>query len=240
MNILLAGATGAIGHPTIRILVARGHRVFGTTRRVERSRDLWALGAVPVVVDVFDMPSLVQVFRALKPDGVIHQLTDLAMLREPGKLGEALWRNAEIRKTGTANLVKAAVSTGVERLVAQSLGWMYLPGREPQTEQTPLDLHADGDRGITVAGVAALEECVLHTPGLRGSVLRYGRIYGPGTGSDSADGNPMPLHVEAAAWAAVLAIEQQAVGAFNVAEPNDHIDTEKIRRELGWNESLRV
>lgn len=240
MNILLAGATGAIGHPTIRILVSRGHRLFGTTRRFERSRDLWALGAIPVIVDVFDMPSLVRVFRAVKPDAVIHQLTDLAMFREPGKLGEALRRNAEIRKTGTANLAQAAVSVGVEQMVAQSLGWIYAPCREPQTEQTPLDVHAAGDRGVTVAGVAALEGCVLHTPGLHGSVLRYGQIYGPGTGSDSANGNPLPLHVEAAAWAAVLAIEKQAIGVFNVAEPNDHISTEKIRRELGWNDSLRV
>lgn len=240
MNILLAGATGAIGLPTIRILAGRGHRVFGTTRRFERSRDLWALGAIPVVVDVFDAPSLVAAFRAVKPDAVIHQLTDLATLHEAGALGEALRRNAEIRKTGTANLVLAAVAAGVGQMVAQSLGWMYLPGREPQTEQAALDLHAGGDRGITVAGVAALEDCVLHTPGLRGCVLRYGRIYGPGTGSDSAEGNPMPLHVEAAAWAAVLAIEQQATGAFNAAQPNDHISTEKIRRELGWTDSLRV
>ncbi|HET6598890.1 MAG TPA: NAD-dependent epimerase/dehydratase family protein, partial [Burkholderiaceae bacterium] len=197
-------------------------------------------GAIPVVVDVFDAPTLGLVFRAVKPDAVIHQLTDLATMREPGRLDDALRRNAEIRTIGTANLVKAAVSAGVERMVAQSLGWAYRPGTEPHAEQTPLDLHAAGARGITVAGVAALEHWVLDTPGLHGSVLRYGQIYGPGTGNDSASGNAWPLHVEAAAWAAVLALEKQAVGAFNVAEPNDHINTEKIRRELGWHESLRV
>jgi nucleoside-diphosphate-sugar epimerase len=240
MNVFLAGATGAIGRPTIRILVSRGHRVFGMTRRFERAHDLWAVGAIPVVTDVFDARTLVLVLRAVKPDAVIHQLTDLAMLHEPGKLEEVLARNADIRKRGTAALVTAALSAGVERMVAQSLGWVYRPGPEPHTEQAPLDLHARGALGITVEGVAALEHSVLDTPGLHGSVLRYGQIYGPGTGNDSGSGSTLPLHVEAAAWAAVLALERQAVGVFNVSEPNDHISTEKVRRELGWHESLRV
>lgn len=54
--------------------------MFGLTRRFERSRDLWALGAISVVVDVFDAPILVLVFCAVKPDAVIHQLTDLATM----------------------------------------------------------------------------------------------------------------------------------------------------------------
>jgi nucleoside-diphosphate-sugar epimerase len=240
MNVFLAGATGAIGRPTIRILASRGHRVFGMTRHAERSPLVWAAGAIPVVADVFDLATLGLVFRAARPDAVIHQLTDLATMREPGMLERALARNAEIRRTGTANLVTAALSAGVERMVAQSLGWLYRPGDEPHDERSPLDLGAAGVRGISANGVAALERSILDTPGLHGCVLRYGQVYGPGTGSDTTAGNTLPLHVEAAAWAAVLALERQAVGAFNVAEPNGYIRTDKVRRELGWNESLRV
>jgi hypothetical protein len=43
-------------------------------------------------------------------------------------------------------------------------------------------------------------------------VLRYGQLYGPGTGNVDARSVELPLHVEAAAWAAVLALEKEAVG----------------------------
>ena len=240
MNIFLAGATGAIGLASLRILVSRGHRVFAMTRRPDRTEDLSAAGAVAVVADVFDPEMLRAAVRAAKPDAVLHQLTDLARLREPGKLAEALRRNAEVRKTGTAHLVAAALSAGVERMVAQSIGWMYRPGKEPHGEEDPLDLRASGIRGTTVEGVATLERLVLDTPGLQGCVLRYGRIYGPGTGNRDASGLELPVHVEAAAWAAVLALEKRVVGAFNVAELNGYADTDKVRRTLGWHESLRA
>ena len=240
MNVFLAGATGAIGQPSIRILVRRGHRVFAMTRRADRSGALWAAGAIPVVADVFDAKALGLALRAVKPDAVMHHLTDLAMMREPGKLDEVLRRNAEVRRTGTANLVAAAKSADVELMVAQSLGWVYQAGREPHAEEDPLDVLATGSRGVTVGGVAALEHAVLDTPGLRGCVLRYGRIYGPETGNSDGSGLELPLHVEAAAWAAVLALEKRVVGAFNVAEPNGYARTGRVRDELGWHESLRV
>lgn len=240
MNIFLAGATGAIGQPTIRILVSHGHRVFAMTRRPARGEGLWAAGAIPVVADAFDIRTLSLALRATKPDAVLHQLTDLATMRQPGMRQEALERNAELRKTGTANLVAAARSAGVERMVAQSIGWVYRSGEEPHDEQAPLDIRAPGVLGITVQGVAALEHSVLDTAGLQGCILRYGRIYGPRTGNDDASSLEVPLHVEAAAWAAVLAVEKQAVGIFNVAEPNGYASTAKVRREMGWHESLRA
>jgi nucleoside-diphosphate-sugar epimerase len=240
MNVFLAGATGAIGRPSIRILVARGHRVFAATRKVERCEPLWHAGAVPVVLDVLEATPVALALRATKPDAVLHQLTDLALIATPGRREESLARNAHLRKVGTANLVAAAMSAGVGCLVAQSIAWMYRPGSEPHDEDDPLDLLAPGMRGVTVDGVAALEDSVLRTPGLRGCVLRYGQLYGPNALSDHAGTELPPVHVEAAAWAAVLALEQQAAGAYNVAEPNRYARTEKVRRELGWTESLRA
>jgi hypothetical protein len=114
------------------------------------------------------------------------------------------------------------------------------PGGEPHAEDAPLDVDAAGLRAESVAGVAALEHSVLATPGLRGCVLRYGHIHGPGTGSDDAGGEAVSVHVEAAAWAAAFAFEKGALGAFNVAEPGDQVSTQRIERELGWHASLRV
>jgi nucleoside-diphosphate-sugar epimerase len=240
MNLFVAGATGAIGRPSIKILVKRGHRVFAMTRSADLQQGLWEAGAIPVVQDAFDAEGLTQKMRAIKPEAVIHQLTDLALLHEPNKLQEALERNTRLRKIGTANLVAASVAAGVPHIVAQSIAWFYRPGPEPHLEQAPLDVDARPPLGTSVEGVVALERSVLETPGVLGCVLRYGQIYGPATGSDQANGSQVPLHVEAAAWACVLAVEQRAAGVYNVADANPHVSTAKVRRELGWTEGLRA
>jgi len=181
MNVFLAGSTGAIGRPSVRILVNRGHRVFAMTRASKQEAELWKLGAIPVVKDAFDAEGLTQALRAIKPDAVIHQLTDLSLLSEPTKLQEAIERNARLRKIGTGNLLSAAIAAGADHMIAQSIAWVYQPGPEPYQETAPLDTHADGLLGVTVKGVVALESSVLATAGIQGCVLRYGHLYGPGT-----------------------------------------------------------
>ncbi|HXD46120.1 MAG TPA: dTDP-glucose 4,6-dehydratase, partial [Pseudolabrys sp.] len=49
-----------------------------------------------------------------------------------------------------------------------------------------------------------------------------------------------PVHVDAAAYAAVLAIDRGRPGAYNIAQPNKHIATEKARAELGWDADFRI
>jgi nucleoside-diphosphate-sugar epimerase len=240
MNVLLAGSTGVVGRPSIKILLKRGHRVFAMTRNADLQDELWAAGAIPVVQDAFDGDGLVRRVKAIQPEAVIHQLTDLALLHDPSRLQEAFERNARLRQTGTANLVAAMVAAGVGHIIAQSIAWFYRPGPEPFREEAPLDVHATGPLGVSIEGVVALERSVLETPGVRGCVLRYGQLYGPGTGSDGSGGVEVPLHVEAAGWASILALEQGATGVYNVADPNQHVATGKIRSELGWNELLRA
>jgi nucleoside-diphosphate-sugar epimerase len=143
-----------------------------------------------------------------------------------------------MREEGTRDLVKAAIAAGARRLVAQSIAWMYAPGPEPHGEGDPLDLAADGARAVTVRGVAALEARVLNSPPLAGVVLRYGQVYGPETGSTGPRG-ASPLHVDAAAYAALLALDRGA-GAFNVAEENGYMATDKARAELGWYAGFRL
>ncbi len=87
--------------------------------------------------------------------------------------------------------------------------------------------------------MAVIEELTLHSPPLAGVVLRYGQLYGPGTGFDQASG-AMPVHVEAVAHAALLAIDRGGTGIFNIAEPNREISTEKAERRLGWRADFRL
>ena len=45
MKVFVAGASGAIGRPLVRQLVAAGHEVTGMTRREERAAEIRAAGA---------------------------------------------------------------------------------------------------------------------------------------------------------------------------------------------------
>lgn len=239
LRIFLAGASGAIGARLVPLLRQAGHRVVGTTRSSAKAEMLRAAGVEPVVVDVFDAPALARAVAAARPHVVIHQLTDLPPDLDPSRMEAATPRNARIRDEGTGNLVRAALAAGARRLVAQSIAWAYAPGPEPHSEDDPLELDAEGRRSITVRGVAALERLTLNSPPLEGVVLRYGQIHGPGTGADAPRG-AASLHVDAAAYAALLAVDKGAPGIFNIAEPNAYVTTDKARRELGWTADFRL
>lgn len=234
-RILLAGAAGAIGKRLAPLLCATGFDVVGTTCSPAKIDEMTAAGITPIVVDVFDATALARAISVAGPEIVIHQLTDLPRGLDASRMAEG---NARIRSEGTRNLVAAAIAAGATRLIAQSIAWAYAPGPEPHAEDDPLDIHAEGARAITVGGVAALERQVLNAPPMAGIVLRYGQIYGPGTGADAPKGSA-PLHVDGAARAALLAIDRAVPGIYNIAETTTYVAIEKARRDLGWVPGLR-
>lgn len=235
-RILLAGATGAVGQRLMPMLSEAGHSVWGTTRSSAKAAELEAVGANAVIVDVFNSDALAAALLEIKPETVIHQLTDLPRNLDPALMGEAILRNARIRDEGTRNLVAAAKRAGATRLIAQSISWAYAPGPQPHDEQDPLDAKAEGPRAISINGVIALERQILAAP-MHATVLRYGQFYGPGTGFDV----PKPgasVHIDAAAYAALLAVDR-GVGVYNIAEPNEQVSTDKAITELGWHADFR-
>lgn len=238
-RIFLAGASGAIGRRLTPLLRDAGHRVYGTTRSEAKAGALRAEGVEPIVVDVLDASALDRSVASARPEVVIHQLTDLPKDLDPALMEEAIIRNARVRSEGTRNLVRAAIAAGARRLVAQSIAWVYAPGAEPHVETDPLDDAAEGSRRITMQGVIALENLVLKSPPLEGVVLRYGHLYGPGTHADRPSAT-MPVHVDAAAYAALLAIDHGDLGCYNIAQPNSQVSTEKARSLLGWTADFRL
>jgi nucleoside-diphosphate-sugar epimerase len=152
-RIFLAGAAGVVGGRLTPLLLAQGHRVWGSTRSPDKSEVLRKLGALPVAVDVFDAEAPATAVLEAKPEIVIHQLTDLSAIQDPAKWSDALARNARIREQGTHHLVAAARKAGARRLIAQSIAWAYAGGPRPYGEDHPLDLNADGDRAVSVRGV---------------------------------------------------------------------------------------
>jgi nucleoside-diphosphate-sugar epimerase len=238
MRIFLAGATGVIGRPLLTLLVRAGHAVTGTTRSTEKAGLIEAAGAVPVVVDVFDAGALRAAVVAARPDVVIHQLTDLPDEADPAKIAASLAANARIRIDGTRNLIAATQAAHAPRLIAQSIAFIYAPGREPHQEVDSL-LPGGADGSVSARGVHALEDAVMGTPGLDGIVLRYGRLYGPGTWTPVAQGGA-PLHVDAAAHAALLAVTRGAPGIYNIAEDDGTVSIAKARAEFGFDPRFRI
>ena len=231
-NLFLAGATGAIGRRLTPLLLEAGYTVFGLTRDPAKARDLEARGVHAVVGDVYDAAALVAAVASAQPEIVVHELTDLPQSLAGRADPAALGRNARVRVEGTAHLVDAAVRCGAQRIVAQSLAFAYAAGPEPHRESDPLD---SGTRG----SVITLERLVLESPPLIGTVLRYGSLYGPGTWYDEPTGN-VPVHVDAAASATLLALEHAAAGIFNVAEERGYASSARAREVLGWKPEFRL
>ncbi|WP_082159323.1 SDR family oxidoreductase [Micromonospora sp. HK10] len=196
VRIFVAGATGVLGSRILPLLTRAGHTVAGMTRSPEKAALVRALGAEPVVCDVYDVATLTSAVERFQPDLLLHELTDLPDTAE--ELPARRAGNARIRVEGTRNLIDAATASGCSRLFAQSVAWALPPG--------------DG-----AAAVQALEDAVL---GFGGVVLRYGQLYGPGTFyPDSAPGAPR-IHVDAAAERTAAVLDQPR-GIITIAEHDD-------------------
>jgi nucleoside-diphosphate-sugar epimerase len=239
MRVFLAGAAGAIGRRLVPLLFEAGHAVTGTTRSGESAAELRARGVTAVVVDVYDAQALRDAVVRARPDVVIHQLTDLPKVLDPGK-PRSFGGNSRLRREGTANLVAAALAAGARRLIAQSIAFAYAPGPEPHAETDPLaSAEGDAPAAETARGVRALEGAVLGAGGLEGLVLRYGRLYGPGTWYPTPSGRGV-LHVDAAAQAALMALTRGRPGAYNIAEPDGALTVDKAVHELAFNPAFRL
>jgi nucleoside-diphosphate-sugar epimerase len=182
VRIFVAGATGAIGVPLVRRLVADGHAVAGMTRSEGKAGLLRELGAEPVVCDVYDAGALTRAVVAFAPEAVVHELTDLP--DDEAEVPARRMANSRMRREGTRNLLAAARAAGASRFLAQSVAWT-IPG--------------EGGRAV-----AEHEGAVLEAGGV---VLRYGTFYGPGTYHPDDVPEPPAVHVEEAARRTVEALD---------------------------------
>src|SRR5699024_4643802 len=93
------------------------------------------------------------------------------------------------RTEGTANLLNAARRSGVGRIVAQGLGYAYDP-HGPGLADESVAFWRSPPRTFAPV-VAALREMEAAVEESRGTVLRYGHLYGPGS-SYAADDSFTP------------------------------------------------
>lgn len=238
-KVFVAGASGVIGRALCKMLVKDGWTVYGTTRSENKIEMLKQIGVEPVVVDVYDEKKLEEIINSINPKIVFHQLTDLPAGLDPAKMQEALISNAKLREIGTRNLVNASIKAGVKKMIAQSIAFVYEPSESQHTEESALLNFEDPVYGSTSKAVASLEEEVLNAPFI-GIVLRNGLLYGNGTGFDNPVDFVPPVHVEAAAHAAFLAINCTSNGIFNIADNDERLSTQKAKTKLKWNPDFRA
>jgi nucleoside-diphosphate-sugar epimerase len=230
MKVLVAGATGSVGSRLVPQLVERGHEVVGTSRSASSADRLRALGATPMVLDVLDPGATRDVVTDTMPDAIVHEATALAGKNDLRHFDESFAGTNRLRTDGTDNLIAAAREAGVSRLVAQSYaGWPYArEGGPVKSEDDPLDPSPVPEMRETLDAIEHLERRVTDAGG---TVLRYGGLYGAPDDVQVelvrkrrfpivGDGGGVWsfVHLDDAASATVLAVEQGDAGIYNVVD----------------------
>jgi nucleoside-diphosphate-sugar epimerase len=228
MRVFVAGATGTLGRPTVRALVAAGHTVRGVARRPENVAVLRALGAEPALVaDFFDAAEMERAVAG--SEAVLHLATHIPPIRRMRQ--RRAWRdNDRLRSQGSSILVNAALAAGTRVYVQESVTFLYqdlgdtwLYETAPIDAAWPLASVRDAERETARFGVR----------GGQGIVLRLGLFYGPDAPSTRdvaklarwrlvpivGDGSQYvsSIHVEDAAAAVAASLGVQG-GIYNVVD----------------------
>ena len=234
MKVFVAGATGAIGKPLVRMLVAAEHEVTGTTRSPEKAEGIRAMGATPAVLDALDADAVGEAVGEASPDVIVHQLTALANLRFSRNFDRAFAQTNRLRTEGTNHLLAAARAAGARRFIAQSFaGWFYAPsGSGLVSEDEPRDPNPPEGFRAGLEAIRHVERSVTGADWIEGLVLRYGGFYGPSASDEQMTAirkRRLPLvgngagvwsfiHVEDAAAATAAAVERGAPGIYNIVD----------------------
>jgi nucleoside-diphosphate-sugar epimerase len=176
VRVLVAGATGAVGRPLTRQLLETGHEVWAMTRSPGRRGEIEGLGARLVVADALDERAVRGAVEEARPEVIVHQLTALPRAG-PTRMRDMRATN-ELRTVGTDNLIAAARTAGVRRIVAQSIVFVYGyrdHGLEPITEDAPPEPGGRFAEGLEP--LLYMEGRLFGTEGIEGIALRYGVFY---------------------------------------------------------------
>jgi nucleoside-diphosphate-sugar epimerase len=235
MRVFVAGGTGVLGRRLVPQLVARGHQVTATTTSPAKLGLLERLGAEAVVMDGLDAVSVGEAVAKAWPEVILHQMTGISMAHagKPDLKHFDRWAvpTIRLRTEGTDHLLAAAEAAGVSHFVAQGYAnWNGIrEGGWVKTEEDRLDPMTGTAAHTSMAALCHVEDVVGKAGG---TVMRYGALYGPGATDDQvelvrkrqfplvgrATGYASWVHLDDAASATVLAVEQQARGVFNIVD----------------------
>ena len=182
MKVFVAGASGTIGVPLVRALVAAGHDVTALTRTpdkqamLRRSEPLrpWPTRSMPRRCAAWSCSA--------RPTHVIHQLTALPKMRSSS-------RPRAGRDEPPADRRHPKPDRGRRRRGRTALRRRLVRAAPGAGTELPADTRDAAD------ALKSMESQILEASRagkIEGVVLRYGLFYSPDTPSDSADGHPRP------------------------------------------------
>jgi len=227
MKVFVAGGTGVLGRRAVAMLVAQGHDVAVVARSTTRAAAVSAAGARPIRVDLFDP---VAVAAAVAGSTVVINMTTHIPRMSRAWRSSAWLENDELRRVVSRNLVDAALATGVQRYIQESVVALYADGAGAWIDETwPVSATT-----ITESALVAEQQALRFTgAGRVGVVLRFGLLYAPdsqatlstirsaqrgfGTTFGRNDGYVSMIHADDAASAVVAALNVPA-GIYNVVE----------------------
>jgi nucleoside-diphosphate-sugar epimerase len=248
-EIVITGSTGVIGRRAVREVLAAGHRVTGVTRSARGRERLESLGARAVDADVFDEASLRRAFEGA--DAVVNLLTHVPSADRMGD--PSAWEeNDRVRTEASAAIARAAQAAGVQRLVQESIAFVYADGG---------DAWLDEDAPVAGGGVATsaltAERNARELFDGDTVVLRFGQFIGPDSGSavatlEAARGGSSiavgpPGAYRPTLWlddaaAAIAAALRVPAGTYNVADadPPTNADIDAALAAAAGVEALRL
>jgi UDP-glucose 4-epimerase len=182
MEILVTGGLGVNGAWVARKLVERGHRPVILENRIDTSlmgEEL--LREVDIVeADILNLERLKLIFSERKIQRVVHMAALITGLQENPLKG------FEVNALGTVNVLEAATTTGVERVVYTSSRAAYgvfdgvhgHPTYVPMKEDQPVRPYLVYD--ICKIASEVMGQNYARMRGLQFVSLRFAQIYGPG------------------------------------------------------------
>jgi len=172
MKILVTGGNGFIGSVVVRMLRARGLDVRCLVRRTSRLHRIAHLGCELVYGDLLDFPSLQAASRGC--DVVIHlaAIVKWDLINSPSMF--------DVVAGGTLNVLKAAVGSGIERMVYVS-SIVALDGtREPvMLNESSRLARRRGPYAYARAKLQAEDFCRQYSDRISVTIVNPGEVYGP-------------------------------------------------------------
>jgi nucleoside-diphosphate-sugar epimerase len=227
---MVIGASGVLGVRLVPQLVAAGHEVIGTHRQPATASRLRALGVQAVSLDLLDRDAVRAAVGEHGPEAIVDEATALGDAKFGRNLDKTFIPTNRLRIEGTDNLLATAAELGIGRVVAQSFApYRYArEGAMVKSEEDRLDPNPPKHTTEVQAAMAHLDHAVV---GAGGIALRYGGFYGADNDGWAdlvrkrilpviGDGGGMMsfIHLEDAAAATLLALEDGRPGVYNIVD----------------------
>jgi nucleoside-diphosphate-sugar epimerase len=160
MKVALTGATGFIGSHVLEALQQHGHDVVALVRDDAQADAIAARGASPIVVDLYDRPTVVSVLRGA--DGAIHTAS-------PGD-------------DTSANLDSAVVDAAIDAFAGTGKPYIHISGIWVYGANSDITEDSPFNPPTMVSWRGPIECRLLGASDMRGVVIVSGVAYGDGGG----------------------------------------------------------